>query len=721
MKGLGPEKKDALDKIVKLAVEENIGREMIYDLATAIHDYLENIALVKGQDAEKPSLIEERALKAAAIEKELLAKEEQARSAAEEKRLKEERKQQKAYEEHEKRRKEQAKEMKVKTKTKVEFMNIDDDDEDEPQHIKFDRKITVKNDADIVHFNKVTAVMKLGKGALTKVYLARPVLLAGRDTDVALSLKEADVLDPHMDCQEGKRHLVDLEADLDKLRSFQHSSVLQIYDYLIKEQPPKKDEPTKGWKVSILMELSSKGSLGDLLQTVDVISPQMTRVWTVQLLEGLEAIHKEGLVHRSVHTENIFLFQPASGGRSIVKLADVSLSHRLWLMKYHKTSSQASSAHAKSTFWLPPEQADSDITTKKADVWNLGVVVVQMLFGLETINKYRSPKELMDELELSELLLDFLAKLFRQDPKKRPTPFELLPSEFLRSDSSIWEQDTSAPHSPTHFDNSFLAPTPRKRRDSNIGPDRLGSRYETEFTEGGRLGKGGFGEVVKARHKIDGRVYAIKKVHQAGTGSLDQVLSEVMLLSRISHQYVVRYYGAWIEEDRADMIFQNSTSDEYSVRSLDPDKSHHMGNASRGLDFISSTGFEIEFGYDEDEDDEDNSDNESDDDDSNLTDDSDNSQAIVFEDDSDADGDISATNKYESEDYDKTGDLEEVDNLMSTSPRATKLTRLSSRESRRLGATLYIQMEYCEKQVRYSHESNDVFLKLIIYLRLFVI
>lgn len=36
------------------------------------------------------------------------------------------------------------------------------------------------------------------------------------------------------------------------------------------------------------------------------------------------------------------------------------------------------------------------------------------------------------------------------------------------------------------------------------------SRFGTDFESLGRLGKGGFGEVVQARNKLDGMMYAIK-------------------------------------------------------------------------------------------------------------------------------------------------------------------------------------------------------------------
>lgn len=62
-----------------------------------------------------------------------------------------------------------------------------------------------------------------------------------------------------------------------------------------------------------------------------------------------------------------------------------------------------------------------------------------------------------------------------------------------------------------------------------------------------RQGKGGFGSVVKARNKLDGRIYAIKKVKLRGTENDDKIFREVNALSRLNHRYIVRYYATWLE------------------------------------------------------------------------------------------------------------------------------------------------------------------------------
>ena len=87
------------------------------------------------------------------------------------------------------------------------------------------------------------------------------------------------------------------------------------------------------------------------------------------------------------------------------------------------------------------------------------------------------------------------------------------------------------------------------------------SRYETDFVEMGTLGRGGGGEVVKARNRLDGRIYAVKKIlleredgAMAKFGALQnqKLRREVTTISRMTHKNIVRYYQAWVEGDGAE-------------------------------------------------------------------------------------------------------------------------------------------------------------------------
>ncbi|GIL65935.1 hypothetical protein Vafri_19563, partial [Volvox africanus] len=75
------------------------------------------------------------------------------------------------------------------------------------------------------------------------------------------------------------------------------------------------------------------------------------------------------------------------------------------------------------------------------------------------------------------------------------------------------------------------------------------SRYLSDFLELRRLGKGGFGVVVAAVNRLDGRQYAVKKIKldSGSPSSYMRITREVATLSRLQHPNVVRYFQAWCE------------------------------------------------------------------------------------------------------------------------------------------------------------------------------
>lgn len=81
-----------------------------------------------------------------------------------------------------------------------------------------------------------------------------------------------------------------------------------------------------------------------------------------------------------------------------------------------------------------------------------------------------------------------------------------------------------------------------------------GFDYKRYFEEEIRIGRGGGGSVYKARNKIDGGLYAIKKIKLEGKKQhyIRSLLKEVVLLSRLQHQNVVRYHNAWFEDDNSE-------------------------------------------------------------------------------------------------------------------------------------------------------------------------
>ncbi|CAG2107984.1 unnamed protein product, partial [Medioppia subpectinata] len=75
--------------------------------------------------------------------------------------------------------------------------------------------------------------------------------------------------------------------------------------------------------------------------------------------------------------------------------------------------------------------------------------------------------------------------------------------------------------------------------------------FNTQFIEMSAIGSGGFGTVFKVKHRLDDKIYAVKRV-QFGTFSEEEkqkVLKEVKSLAKLDSDFVVKYYNSWLESN----------------------------------------------------------------------------------------------------------------------------------------------------------------------------
>ena len=76
----------------------------------------------------------------------------------------------------------------------------------------------------------------------------------------------------------------------------------------------------------------------------------------------------------------------------------------------------------------------------------------------------------------------------------------------------------------------------------------LFSRYNNEYEECEKIGKGGFGNVFISKHFLDNKRYAIKKIIVPQNRIvINNTINEILILSRLNHDNIVRYYHSWIE------------------------------------------------------------------------------------------------------------------------------------------------------------------------------
>ncbi|KAI4875818.1 hypothetical protein NFI96_017150, partial [Prochilodus magdalenae] len=134
-------------------------------------------------------------------------------------------------------------------------------------------------------------------------------------------------------------------------------------------------------------------------------------------------------------------------------------------------------------------------------------------------------------------------------------------------------------------------------------PALMLSRYESEFLELGRIGVGEFGAVYRCVKRLDGCMYAIKRLRRPLAGSANEqlALKEVYAHAVLGHHpHVVRYYSAWAEDDH--MIIQNEYCDGGSLLDVitekeeqgeffrEPELRDLLLQVSQGLKYIHTSG-----------------------------------------------------------------------------------------------------------------------------------
>ena len=566
----------------------------------------------------------------------------------------------------------------------------------------------------------------------TNQFLVKPYIAP--DSPLANSLMSSEMMEnfyflmtevqldnPYFNTSNGKKEIAALEKTLELILKIKHDNIQRLYAYSVERLG--RNNATFVWKIRILTEHTVSYPIGDVIQSVDFVNIATARVWMIRILEGIEAIHKVGTLHGYITPQTVILAKDSDFGTTIPKLIYPHYAYDLINMISRYPNKHGSPVDETFFDWVPPEltKAKNSKPQRMTDIWLTGVLFIQMINGIDTVIDYSSPKDFLNDNNIDSSLYDLLEKMLENEPKKRLDILELLPMKFLRTNidpevkkfnlltENTTQTSLSQPSEEQMYGSRTMSQSSIRRRSFNVGSrfsssyTHTKSRYATDFEEIAVLGKGAFGQVVKARNTLDSRYYAVKKVRHTEE-KLSTILSEVMLLASLNHQYVVRYYAAWLEEDSPnDNALESSEEDDTDsfsdestdISDLENEDVFNQSNAMRNRienldednsnwDFISNSGYpDIVFA---------NSSSDINNTTTNQTD----------ELDSRHDGESDSESETE-DDYEPSSSVR-----FETSPTPKGNRRQIEKNKKKKKSTLFIQMEYCENRTLYDliHADN---------------
>ncbi|KAI9690893.1 MAG: ATP binding [Bathelium mastoideum] len=203
--------------------------------------------------------------------------------------------------------------------------------------------------------------------------------------------------------------------------------------------------------LNIFLEYVPGGSVASMLVNYGPLPEGLICNFVRQILSGLAFLHSRDIIHRDIKGANILV-----DNHGAVKISDFGISKRveastllnggLQATRKGTTGGGMGGAGARvslqgSVFWMAPEVVKQTAYTRKADIWSLGCLVVEMFTGahphpnctqLQAIFKIGGSGDASPTIpdHASEEARNFLTRTFEIDHEMRPTADELLKSKF---------------------------------------------------------------------------------------------------------------------------------------------------------------------------------------------------------------------------------------------------------------------------------------------------
>lgn len=191
-------------------------------------------------------------------------------------------------------------------------------------------------------------------------------------------------------------------------------------------------------------------------------------------LKALDYFHRNGNIHRDIKAGNILVDENGA-----VKLADFGVSASCWGSGGRPRSHQT---FVGTPCWMAPEVMEQENGYDfHADIWSLGITVLELCHGHAPFSKFPPMKVLLMTLQnpaptleeqpedgrhFSRALREFVSLCLQKDPSKRPPASKLLEHKFLKeAKKADWLAKTLLENIPSLGDRTrMLAEREAKRR-----------------------------------------------------------------------------------------------------------------------------------------------------------------------------------------------------------------------------------------------------------------
>ena len=260
----------------------------------------------------------------------------------------------------------------------------------------------------------------IGKGGMGAVYRATDLRL-GRP--VALKILTGDMFGNQAALQR-------FEREARASARLNHPNIVTVYDY----------GPAGAKGAYLVMELLSGFTLRSELKRVSALVPAVASAWFEQICEGVTAAHQAGVIHRDLKPENI-LITISRQQHTQIKILDFGLAKLKPLEGLDSHSLTAPGTIMGTLGYMPPEQLQGHEIDERADIFAIGVMVVEALTGrlpfdgrtiAELLNSiWQNPYHLLSQAQEAQRLNAVLQRCLANDQAHRYSSVTELQRELI--------------------------------------------------------------------------------------------------------------------------------------------------------------------------------------------------------------------------------------------------------------------------------------------------
>lgn len=151
-----------------------------------------------------------------------------------------------------------------------------------------------------------------------------------------------------------------LKREVSAARRITHPNVIRIHDI-----------GEIGGLHYVSMEFFQGTQLKDFIKTAGSLSLMQAFQIAAQICDGLEAAHKQGVIHRDLKSQNIII-NPATQ----IKIIDFGLAHST-----HLQGMTATGLIMGTPEYMSPEQVEGKRVDERADIYSLGIILYELFTG----------------------------------------------------------------------------------------------------------------------------------------------------------------------------------------------------------------------------------------------------------------------------------------------------------------------------------------------------